>query len=259
MNHFLCISFLAFLIVSSAAHANAALSDYDDTIRLHCIGDSITASGGPSYRPALHDLLEADGHDITFVGNFKIPLPGLEDNAHSALGGAEAWLIRENYLQDWVSAIPADIFLVHLGTNGPLGPDNTNVQDGAAEVGKVVDDILALQPEAEIYVAGVINTRNPGEIFTELAASIGDEVAARAALGMDVTFVDMSTLLSPEDYSDNYHPVASGFEKMGEKWYEALNADKVETPQVLAAPLPPAALLFLLASFGLLPPRFLRK
>lgn len=244
---------LAFLVISMSAPAHAAIQDYAGTVRVHCIGDSITAGGGPSYRPVLHDLLTDDGFDIEFVGNFHRPQPELEGNFHSAIGGLKAWELREDYLSDWITANPAEIILLHIGTNGAYGPFNTSIADGVAEVGKVIDDIFLLDPEVELYVAGPINNQTARDDLYEFAELVGDEVSLRAAMGLDITFVDMSHLLAFYDYSDRAHPDESGYAKMGAAWHEAMTTAAIGTPPILPTPLPPAAVILLIGLAGLVP------
>jgi len=127
--YFISIVVCIFIIAVSAFPANA-------TIRIMPLGDSITQGIGSgadpddndhqvSYRKTLWDLLVNAGYDVDFVGSQDSGSMEFADPDHEAYPGGRADEIRDG-IYNWLVAHPADIILLHIGTNDINEPQCIN-------------------------------------------------------------------------------------------------------------------------------------
>ncbi len=90
-------------------------------VRIMPLGDSITegvlgSSDDTGYRRALYLSLTAAGHSVNFVGSLANGTPTDFDRDHEGHSGWRADQIRNN-ISSWLTTNPADIILLHIGTN----------------------------------------------------------------------------------------------------------------------------------------------
>jgi len=239
---------LAIALLTGLGHipAPAITSAAEPPVSIMPLGDSITdglaashfCCGVPgAYRINLDGHLRAAGYAFDFVGSrMSGPQPDKDHEGHPGYridevhaGGDEG---ADTGVNGWLTARPANVVLLMIGTNDIL--QNFNVPTAPDRLSALIDRIIELRPTADIYVAsipplvGAKATLN-AKVLTYNAA-VRDVVAARAAAGKRVRFVDVYPALGTGDFgSDGIHPNRAGHDKIANVWAGAL----------LGAPPPP--------------------
>ncbi len=204
------------------------------------LGDSITDGViGPTvlplderfgYRRPLYDLLTGSGFTFDFVGSLSSgssALPDFDVN-HEGHGGWNATEIAYGQtgfptdgVRAWLNANPADIVLLHAGTNNLSQTTEVDIADILNEIdqweqsagGNHVTVILALIIDQ--------NPLNPD--VTTLNNAVQSMATTRIANGDDIIVVDQhGALIYPDDLSDQLHPNTTGYAKMANVWFDAL-------------------------------------
>ncbi|VGO21633.1 Multidomain esterase [Pontiella sulfatireligans] len=199
-------------------------------IRIMPLGDSITRGYGAgisnesSFRKTLRQLLADDGYGIDFVGSQTSGF--FADNQHE---GRNGWYAGHDtatnnvldHIADWMAATPADIVLVHLGTNDILHND-----EDANEVSDIMDVIFVANPDATVVLALIINAQACRPEITTYNSNLNAMAIARIASGDDIIVVDMENGAgidySSGDMADGLHPSPIGYDKMATNWYPAV-------------------------------------
>jgi hypothetical protein len=126
---------------------------------------------------------------------------------------------------------PAQIILLHIGTNDINGISPPEIPGLVQEVNQILNKIDNYEADkgTEVFVilARIINRNDPDgdkdlytTIFNQQLQTMADN---RIGGGDNLMVVDMETsLLYPDDYYDNLHPNATGYNKMANVWYTAL-------------------------------------
>lgn len=208
----------------------------DRPVRVMPLGDSVTKGEGDpdlnGYRGALFESLTASGHYVDFVGELQNGTAADPDHeghegwrAHIA-DGRSVW----DNVYGWLTATPADIVLLHVGTNDIF--DGQPVAEIAAEIEGTLDEIDRWEVDTgnpvHVVMALLINREDPTrpELTTETTALNGllaGMAAARIAAGDSMTVVDMENALTyPDDLSDGVHPNPGGYAKMAAVWLPAV-------------------------------------
>jgi lysophospholipase L1-like esterase len=205
-------------------------------VRVMPLGDSITLGYGDEdsggYRGPLCQMLADAGLAVDFVGSQSDG--AIDDPAHEGHSGSSAGEIQEQ-VYDWLTANPADIVLLHIGTN------NITVEETAAQItsqiAQILDEIDRYESSSHtpvtVILARIINRGDPleplGVETTMLNRSIASMAAARIETGDRLVVADFEPALSyPADlYLDDFpvHPNASGYRKMAGVWFAALAAE----------------------------------
>ncbi len=219
--------------------------------RMMPLGDSITTGvevGGSEaniiptadlrvgWRLPLYNDLVAEGYAFDFVGGRNhgwgySPF----DSDHEGHGGWTATDIawgQVGYPTDgvraWLEATPADIILLHAGTNGL-------VAGGDIEVEAILDeiDIWESSPGGNpvtVILAQIIdqNPINPDvTAFNANLLTMADERISNPsdpAYPDDIVVIDQQSALTyPNDLQDSRHPKPAGYVKMKNRWKEPLN------------------------------------
>lgn len=204
----------------AAGMATASEAAGFQALRVMPLGDSITlGTGGPtrsSYRIALAERLMRGGMQINYVGSERNGTGA--DIEHEGHGG---WDIDElsAKLDGWLAQARPDVVLVHAGTNNITKGDGGYAT--ADKLSAMIDQIRAARPEAYIFVAQIISSRVPGELFEDRVYNqlIPGVVAAKHDPLISV--VDQSTV-SGIDLHDLRHPNDFGYSKMAWNWYRAM-------------------------------------
>lgn len=249
-------------VLDEVAIYNSALSDVDirshyflsrpycavldSRVRIMPLGDSITdddqtGTTGNGYRKPLWDDLYANQFWVDFVGSRQSATSDF-DNEHE---GHPAWSddqIADN-VQDFLDDNPADVVLLHIGTND-LDTDPSDVQtilnniDGfSSGDGKRITVVLA-------RIINRIGGSSDTTIFNDNVESMAD---TRIANGDKIIMVDMEDgagLIYDYDYNggdfiNTLHPHDGGYVKMSDQWYATLDTflPMVESPQITSTPL----------------------
>jgi lysophospholipase L1-like esterase len=190
-------------------------------VRIMPLGDSITlGTGDPDregYRRFLYESLTAHGYIINIVGSLLDGLPDF-DRDHEGHGGFHAaGLPGKSILPmtfEWLQANPADIVLLHIGTN--------DINDGgqsAAEVSQILDEIYLFDDQITVVLARIINRLDYNQPTTQYNLDLQQMADVRIGNGDKLFVVDMESALTyPDDMDDLLHPNISGYSKMGPTW-----------------------------------------
>ena len=207
--------------------------------RIMPLGDSITAgehNGHPpfgertGYRKHLYELLVANAYDVDFVGSlhwgFDIIPPF--DCDHEGHPGWKAIQVADNVYQ-WLVLNPADIILVHIGTNG-LSVDNyKHVEHMLDEIDRYeIDNDV----EITVLLARIIHRYQMVDSATTTAYNDAVEAMALSRVqnqGDKIIMVDMENgagfdymTIRADMLGDLVHPTDQGNTKMANLWFEHL-------------------------------------
>ncbi|HJW90469.1 MAG TPA: putative Ig domain-containing protein [Anaerolineales bacterium] len=209
------------------------------------MGDSITAgkSSGvvdpkqwTAYRKELYERLQAAGYQVDFVGSESNGsyFSGF-DPQHEGHGGWRDDEIAAN-TYNWLTTTPADIILLHIGTNG-LGAANGT---SAADVEQILNEIDRYQmdnnAEIAVFVARIINQYPTMQQTTIFNNNVVGMMQLRPEYGQTLFSVDQETgagliyqLYPNGDIYDDVHPYDSlasddGYTKMANRWFTDLDA-----------------------------------
>jgi len=227
------------------------------------------------YRRYLYLTLTGEGYDIDFVGSLfePIPLPDDFDRDHE---GHSGWSTDEilngrpldpsaGNLAIWLPESEPDIILLHIGTNdiSEIGYDQDQSLANVAAILDAIDDYEDdFATPIWVLLARIINrnciTENPPCIDSEKTTDFNDSVEIMAQdriflLGDKIRIVDMeegvsifgpidyrlNTLTPPGDMSDNLHPFDTGYDKMADLWFSAIQQVTIPVASAVADPTNP--------------------
>ena len=231
---------LYYILVFVFSLAIVIASSANAIIRIMPLGDSITrgsSPGGPdqdyqvAYRKTLWDLLVADGYDVDFVGSQDTGSAVFNDSQHEGHGGYTADLTRNN-IYDWLVNNPADIILLHIGTNDLDGPQTPAAI--VSEVNQLLNEIDRYDANITVILALIINRLNyscgNASATTTFNNDLYDMAQDRISSGDRIEIVDMECGAGIDyreqsvggDMFDSVHPFETGFEKMADVWLSGL-------------------------------------
>jgi lysophospholipase L1-like esterase len=212
-----------------------------DSITLGTNGDTPDVFVG--YRKPLYEKLKASGFNFDFVGTLAdaIGSPPVFDPDHEGHGGWTALEIAlgggsgsdPNDTTDgifgWLTDNPADVVLLHIGTNDI----NTFLMGNADDVEAILDEIdrwenVPNNPVTVILARIIDQTPFPEPEVSFFNDAVETMVNQRIANGDDIIMVDQYSALtyppdSPNDMSEGLHPNTSGYDKMADVWLAALS------------------------------------
>ena len=197
-------------------------------VKVMPLGDSITVGypGLEGYRRTLLLSLSSSGFSVDFVGSQKVGT-GFDYDNEGHLGN------RTDEIRDsvvgWLNSNPADIVLLHIGTNDIQ--DGENAADVVAEVASTLDNINQWESNSgqsvTVILARII-LRSANPTLNETTKNFNDALQTmaqnRIAGGDKIVVVDMENALnySTDLTSDGVHPNLTGYANMAEVWYNAL-------------------------------------
>lgn len=194
------------------------------------LGDSITEGhtvpGG--YRVALWQECISRNHRIDFVGSLANGPPILPDHDHE---GHSAWRIDQidAHMVEWLDTYQPDVVLLLIGTNDVL--QHYNLDAAPERLQTLMNRITGHAPNTLVLVASVppmdASTGN-SDLVRAYNAAIPPLVAAQRAAGHNVEYVDIYSVLAPDDFADSVHPNATGYTKIAQAWYAVLARDVAE-------------------------------
>ena len=223
--------------IGLADYAYGAACSY----RVMLLGDSITQGDGSTdvagYRKYLYNMLVVQGgYNVDFVGSLEDGPTNFDNRHEGHPGWSAAQIAEETYW--WLKNNPADIVLLHAGTNG--------VQESTADIEKILNEIDRFSSDTWVVLALIIN-RNP---YSSVTAAFNDNllqlVDQRVANGDKIIVVDQENALDyPGDLIDALHPNDAGYQKMAQAWAGAVAMllDDLCTgkPDIIGSVLAPAA------------------
>jgi lysophospholipase L1-like esterase len=221
-------------LVGLAAPAEAAAVDVTPT-RIMPMGDSITwgvgGDGRGGYRPPLVQSQVAGRYSSDMVGSWHSGPPTLYDRDHAGYGGFRIDQLAGVAVAE-LEAYRPEIVLLQIGTNDVLQQyELATAPDRLRALIRLITDTA---PDARLVVASITPLANSGWDADARAfnATIPDIVAAEAAAGGKVSFLDMYPVLTVADLPDGVHPNQAGYDKMAAAWNERLVAMREAPPPV---------------------------
>lgn len=201
-------------------------------IRIMPLGDSITmGSGTPAtegdfvgYRRKLYRDLTSTGRAIDFVGGQDHGAGATDaafDTQHEGHGGWRVEEIADN-VYGWLSATPADVILLHIGTNNTAGPGVYTEMTG---LDRLLSEIDRFSPDTRVVLAQIINERSPREEVRLFNDNFPSLLSVRNLNNDRVVLIDMEQVVAyPGDFADKLHPDIVGYQKMADKWRPAVES-----------------------------------
>ncbi|EAT77985.1 hypothetical protein HBI56_191010 [Parastagonospora nodorum] len=213
------------LILSTLA-ATATAMAADINIRYMPFGDSITDD--VCWRFKLWERLQGtEFASVSFVGSSTHDRNCTDtkyDRNHEGHSGFLAVEIaKQNQLEGWLKANPADVITMHLGTNDIV--HMTLTSDIIAAYTKLVATMRSCNPRMKIVVAQILPVDLGGAYnahIQELNAAIPSWAKSLNQTKSPIWVVDQYTGIVSSDLRDGVHPSDSGDEKMMNVWYPAL-------------------------------------
>ncbi len=219
-------------------------------VRILCIGDSITQGGKRdrqeyTYRYPLFKMLTDAGTTFDFIGSTQ---KGLHPDAtwpdykgkpfdpdHEGHYGWKTAKVRDN-LADWMKTYPApaDIVLIHLGTNDQKS-DNIE-RDIAQPIADMIKMLRDANPRVVVLV-GHLNFNDGAALkIRPIVQKMADDQSTPTSPVLTVNHYKGWNEKPRQDDSDTFdwaHPNPRGQQKMAEKWFEAMKPylPKIEGPK----------------------------
>ncbi|WP_143167842.1 GDSL-type esterase/lipase family protein [Chroogloeocystis siderophila] len=197
------------------------------------LGDSITAGQHAvqptpgTYRIQLWKNLRADNLSVDFVGSQFNGPPSLGDKNHEGHGGWTINQIAGLVDQGSIKTYQPQIVLLMIGTNDVLRGHSLNTITG--DLSNLIDRISQDSSNTRIFVSSIapIDPAIRGTTRANLAKSfnalLSDFVSEKVAQGKKVTYVNAGGSLDlTELVPDGVHPNVSGYNKIGNAWYDTL-------------------------------------
>lgn len=206
-----------------------------ETIRIMPLGDSITydwtfsdmENPRPSgyryaYRYYLWHQLQAAQYDVDFVGS-RIAGEWIQPTFDTDNEGYPGWESIEiaNIIYAKLVAHPADIILLHIGTN-----------DWSAStygINRILDEIDRYEETYDhkitVILARILNSPLDYAHLTNLNLNIQTLADTRISNGDDIVVVDMENgagINYATDFQDSFHPNDMGYNKMATMWFNAI-------------------------------------
>lgn len=185
-----------------------------------------------SYRFTLSQILNSEGFDFDFVGNKNAGnnyfnnvelddnagFPGIRDDQMADLinTGYNQYANQQEAPGPYLNYYSADIILLHIGTNG--------LTTYAGDVEHILDNIRSYDSDVYILVAKIINRSIYHSATTIFNTNVEAMVGARNDNRIIMVDIENGAGMNySNDMVDNLHPNPSGYNKMANKWFEAID------------------------------------
>jgi len=215
-------SFTYKVIDQQGAEAIGAVKIIIGRARIMPLGDAVTAGSTDGtnvtsgYRQALRNLLIDKGYSVEFVGGQSIA----PDRHEGHLGDRGTTARIAANIEGWLNANPADIVLLHVGTQDFVaGGDAANSDARIGDILNAIDAWSTSKGQVVTVLLAKIVDQWPA---SPAIATFNDLIAKRAKTG-EVILVDQYNVLDyPADLADGVHPNSGGYQKMADAWRVAL-------------------------------------
>jgi VCBS repeat-containing protein len=222
------------------------------------LGDSITAGTitpflAPelrvAYRKSLYDALLASGITFDFVGAEDVgsAVPDFDFNNEGHGGWTALEIARGPMFDgtdgvfDWLDDNPADIILLHAGTNELSDTDEFDIAEILDEIDRWENPIDNPSGNPVTVILALIIDQDPFDgVVTDFNRKVNDMAEARrddpnnAHYPDDIIIVDQQAALTyPADMSDTLHPNENGYAKIAKVWLDALTNVNPNTNEVV--------------------------
>jgi lysophospholipase L1-like esterase len=209
-------------LAAGLAVAGPAQAESNGGVRVMPLGDSITdgynVPGG--YRINLWQRMASGGYTVDLVGSGFNGPAGLGDHDHEGHSGWRIDQLDANIV-GWLQSSAPRTILLHIGTNDIN--QNYDVANAPARLSALIDKIRANAPTVELFVAQITPESDPtleSRVNTYNAAIPG----IVAQKGPMTHLVDMHSAITTGDLADGVHPNGAGYDKMGARWFSALQS-----------------------------------
>ncbi len=205
-----------------------------EPVRIMPLGDSITYDNTAAdednprpegertaYRGYLWYNLQDAGYEADFVGSEiagQDITPAFDPDNEGHPGWSSYKL--EDHTYDFLVKNPADIILLHIGTN-----DHRTSTAGVEQVLNRIDAYEAdTGHQIQVFVAMIIDRQEPDETIEIFNENLKVTIGSRIRNGDRLTLVDMykGAGLVEGDYAEATHPNWKGYKKMAAVWTTAL-------------------------------------
>jgi lysophospholipase L1-like esterase len=205
-------------------------------VKVMPLGDSITdgftIAGG--YRIQFYNRLVADGltGSLDFVGSQSNGPASLLDREHEGHTGWHVADLAAN-INTWMTNSTPSIVMLMIGTNDILHSQYTGA---STRLSALIDQICAKLPAGgKLYVSTIPALGNTtygsyNTLVDQYNADIPGIVQSKVAAGKPVYLVDMHSVITASDLSDEIHPTQAGYDKMGNAWYAIIKPNLVAGP-----------------------------
>ena len=231
--------------------SNGYCSQYDNPVAIMPLGDSITyddyvgdtrpTSERIAYRKTLWESLDADEYWFDFVGSLVAGnsfSPPFDPDNEGHPGFRDADIASQVYA--YLSGKPADVVLLHIGTNNLENDPNYNDPNN---VENILDEIDRFDENITVLLARIIERVGDDgrtNAFNDAVETMAD---SRIADGDKIVMVDMEDGAGLDytigvDMIDTLHPNASGYDKMADKWFWSLETILLQyaPPEIVTIP-----------------------
>lgn len=219
------------------------------TVKILPLGDSITygnndsslhAGDLPGYRYILWDSLRTNHYNFDFIGSEYSGYNYFPDYQNAGFGGILTSELRQLLVDGtntkftptevitpgpYLNYHPADVILLHMGTTDV---DVSSIADSTA-LGAILDTIRDVNANTWVVLAKILDLSPTGQYHvTEYNARIEHAARVRINSGYKILIVDMENIpgfdytITSGDMYDDTHPNSSGYAKMANVWYQAL-------------------------------------
>ena len=194
-------------------------------VRIMPLGDSITAQHG-SYRLRLYQLLSQDDVRVDFVGSVSSPIDPVPDRDHE---GHPSLHIVQLDVENWLPAAPADLVILHIGTNDII--TDTSPEVAAARLDALIARIYRVSPRQPLIVTQIVPLRSTGTYWrrnpriADFNGRMPAIVDRWRAAGKLIELVDcFNGYDTAAWFMDDVHPSATGFAFMADRIFPAARA-----------------------------------
>lgn len=205
--------------------------DFSDIENPRPVGDRV------AYRFPLYRMLKQAGFDFSFIGNKRAGYNYFTEANNAGFPGCSAaelyYLLKTGYNQHdgkyevdgpFLEHFKPDVILLYIGTN--------RVNSTTSEhISSILDQINAFEKTAQgntvtTFLARIINGKPANRVISRLNLSVDKMVKDRLAADSaeKIIRVDMENILDyDKDMADMAHPNPSGYEKIAQCWFDALD------------------------------------